>query len=123
MQHTFWGWGYTSQNGVYWVHQDWEHVYTFDSDGNFSGKGSWIHNFYEGTYGNPIRVEQRSSDNPTNYTVLRKTETDYTFNTGLYIVDKPWRVRVYDSGGACAREAECVNKSETRNGKELLSNS
>ena len=104
MQHSHWGWGYTSQNGVYWVHQEWEHIYIADWDGYDNWRGSWTYNFYEGTYGNQIRVEQRSSYDPNNYTLLRKTETEYTFNTGLYIVDRPWRVRVYDGANKCASE-------------------
>jgi len=101
MQYTYRGWGYPAQNGVYWVYQDWEHVYTFDWDGNDNARGKWTHFFYENVYGNPTWVEERSGDGVT---VLRKTQTEYNFNTSLYVVDRPARVRVYDGASNCVNE-------------------
>jgi len=94
-------WGYTSLNGRYWIHKDREDTYIYDWDGNDRSKVQKTWFFYNSNTGNLIRQEERASNGTT---VLRKTLTDYANFSSYYILDRPSRIRVYNSSGNCAQE-------------------
>ena len=88
------GWTHTSHNGSNWVRRDLEDGYTYDSDGDDNARSSKIRYFYESSYGNLIRVEERAANGTT---VLRRTETTYNTTgtlTSKHIVNRPARVQV-----------------------------
>jgi hypothetical protein len=109
---------------IIWVRQ--EAVDTWTAAGSWSGSsysingngsGKLTKTVYDNTatvrgYGNVTAVEEHSHDATSialanwnsnvassGLTLLRKTTTDYVPNVTAYIVNKPARVRIYDSAG------------------------
>ena len=98
-------WGYIElRSGSHWVRQESQSVYTFDGDGDDNARARHTHYFYESTFGNLVRVEERDAEDKK---VLRRTLTTYNDDPALvlrHIGSRPSREWVEDERGRCIAE-------------------